>query len=37
LTGTLRTGSFSAADGAAVKGEIWIERAGDGRAPERRA
>jgi cytoskeletal protein CcmA (bactofilin family) len=26
LTGTLRTGSFSAADGAAVKGEIWIER-----------
>lgn len=37
LTGTLRTGSFSAADGAAVKGEIWIERPGDGRAPERRA
>ncbi|HEX7786516.1 MAG TPA: polymer-forming cytoskeletal protein [Methylomirabilota bacterium] len=36
LTGTLRTGSFSAADGAAVKGEIWIERAGDGQ-PERRA
>lgn len=29
LTGTLRTGSFSAADGAAVKGEIWIERPGD--------
>ena len=26
LTGTLKTGSFSAADGAAVKGEIWIER-----------
>lgn len=26
LTGTLRTGSFTAADGAAVKGEIWIER-----------
>ncbi|HEU4437935.1 MAG TPA: polymer-forming cytoskeletal protein [Methylomirabilota bacterium] len=35
LTGTLRTGSFSAADGAAVKGEIWIERPGDG-VPERR-
>jgi cytoskeletal protein CcmA (bactofilin family) len=26
LTGTLKTGSFSAADGAAVKGEIWIAR-----------
>ena len=26
LTGTLRTGSFSAADGASVKGEVWIER-----------
>ncbi|MBI2524870.1 MAG: polymer-forming cytoskeletal protein [Candidatus Rokubacteria bacterium] len=26
LTGTLRTGSFSAADGASVKGEIWVER-----------
>jgi hypothetical protein len=37
LTGTLRTGSFSAADGAEVKGEIWIERAGDGRDPERRS
>ena len=37
LTGTLRTGSFSAADGAAVKGEIWIERPETGRAPERRA
>ncbi len=36
LTGTLRTGSFSAADGAAVKGEIWIERPGNGRSPERR-
>jgi cytoskeletal protein CcmA (bactofilin family) len=36
LTGTLRTGSFSAADGAAVKGEIWIERSGDA-LPERRA
>ncbi|HME95784.1 MAG TPA: polymer-forming cytoskeletal protein [Methylomirabilota bacterium] len=35
LTGTLRTGSFSAADGAAVKGEIWIERPGEA-VPERR-
>ena len=35
LTGTLRTGSFSAADGAAVKGEIWIERPGDA-LPDRR-
>jgi cytoskeletal protein CcmA (bactofilin family) len=26
LTGTLRTGSFSAADGASVKGEVWVER-----------
>jgi cytoskeletal protein CcmA (bactofilin family) len=26
LTGTLKTGSFSAADGASVKGEMWIER-----------
>ena len=25
LTGSLRTGSFSAADGASVKGEIWVE------------
>lgn len=25
LTGTLRTGSFSAADGASVKGEVWVE------------
>lgn len=30
LTGTLKTGSFSAADGAAVKGEIWIARPGPG-------
>ena len=30
LTGTLKTGSFSAADGAEVKGEIWIERPGTG-------
>ena len=28
LTGTLRTGSLAAADGASVKGEVWIERAG---------
>jgi cytoskeletal protein CcmA (bactofilin family) len=38
LTGTLKTGSFSAADGAAVKGEIWIERPGTGdHTPERQA
>jgi cytoskeletal protein CcmA (bactofilin family) len=28
LTGTLKTGSFSAADGASVKGEIWVARNG---------
>lgn len=28
LTGNLKTGSFSAADGASVKGEIVVERAG---------
>lgn len=27
LTGTVKSGSFTAADGATVKGEIWIERA----------
>jgi hypothetical protein len=37
LTGTLKTGSFSAADGAAVKGEIWIERPAADPATERRA
>jgi len=26
LTGTVKSGSFSAADGASVKGEIWVER-----------
>jgi len=26
LTGTLKTTSFAAADGASVKGEIWVER-----------
>jgi cytoskeletal protein CcmA (bactofilin family) len=31
LTGTLKTGSFSAADGASVKGEIWIARGGQSR------
>jgi cytoskeletal protein CcmA (bactofilin family) len=25
LTGTLKTGSFAAADGASVKGEVWVE------------
>jgi cytoskeletal protein CcmA (bactofilin family) len=28
LTGTLKTGSFSAADGASVKGEVWVEPPG---------
>jgi cytoskeletal protein CcmA (bactofilin family) len=28
LTGNLRTGSFAAADGASVKGEIVVERSG---------
>ena len=27
LTGSLKTGSFSAADGASVKGEVWVEPA----------
>ncbi|MCI0546973.1 MAG: polymer-forming cytoskeletal protein [Candidatus Rokubacteria bacterium] len=31
LTGTLKTGSFSAADGASVKGEVWVERGGTSR------
>jgi len=26
LTGTVKSGSFTAADGATVKGEIWVER-----------
>lgn len=26
LTGTVKSGSFAAADGATVKGEIWVER-----------
>jgi cytoskeletal protein CcmA (bactofilin family) len=34
LTGSLKTGSFMAADGASVKGEVWVEppvaRAGPG-------
>jgi cytoskeletal protein CcmA (bactofilin family) len=27
LTGTLKAGSFSAAEGSSVKGEIWLDRA----------
>lgn len=27
LTGTLKSGSFTAAQGASVKGEVWVERA----------
>jgi cytoskeletal protein CcmA (bactofilin family) len=29
LTGTVKSGSLKAADGATVKGEIWVERPGD--------
>ena len=28
LTGSLKTGSFCAADGASVKGEVWVEPPG---------
>jgi cytoskeletal protein CcmA (bactofilin family) len=28
LTGSLKTGSFAAADGASVKGEVWVEPSG---------
>ena len=31
LTGTLKAGSFSAAEGSSVKGEIWLDRAEAGR------
>ena len=34
LTGTLKAGSFSAAEGSSVKGEIWLERAEPARAGE---
>ena len=27
LSGSLKTGSFTAADGASVKGEVWVEPA----------
>jgi cytoskeletal protein CcmA (bactofilin family) len=27
LTGTVKSGAFAAADGASVKGEVWVERA----------
>ena len=38
LTGSLKTGSFSAADGASVKGEVWVEpAAARGAAAERKA
>jgi cytoskeletal protein CcmA (bactofilin family) len=26
LTGSVKSGSFAAADGASVKGEVWVER-----------
>jgi cytoskeletal protein CcmA (bactofilin family) len=31
LTGTLRSGSLSAGNGATVKGEVWVEPAADSR------
>lgn len=34
LTGTLKAGSFSAAEGSSVKGEIWLERAEPARMSE---
>ena len=34
LTGTLKAGSFSAAEGSSVKGEIWLERAEPARMAE---
>ena len=34
LTGTLKAGSFSAAEGSSVKGEIWLERAEPARVAE---
>lgn len=37
LTGSLKTGSFMAADGASVKGEVWVEPAGTrASAPDRK-
>ena len=36
LTGTLKAGSFSAAEGASVKGEIWLERGQHSRTGESR-
>jgi cytoskeletal protein CcmA (bactofilin family) len=33
LTGSVRSGSFSAADGAVVKGELWVEPAPPAPAP----
>jgi cytoskeletal protein CcmA (bactofilin family) len=35
LTGTLKAGSFSAAEGSSVKGEIWLERAEPARVSDR--
>jgi len=37
LTGSLKTGSFSAADGASVKGEVWVEPGSSRSAGERKA
>jgi cytoskeletal protein CcmA (bactofilin family) len=35
LTGTVKSGSFRAADGASVKGEIWVEHAEPDATPRR--
>ncbi|HXJ83472.1 MAG TPA: polymer-forming cytoskeletal protein [Candidatus Methylomirabilis sp.] len=37
LTGSLKTGSFSAADGASVKGEVWVEPAAARSGPAERS
>jgi cytoskeletal protein CcmA (bactofilin family) len=36
LTGSLKTGSFTAADGASVKGEVWVEPAARASGAERK-
>ena len=33
LTGTVKSASFAAADGATVKGEVWVERSSPGVGP----
>jgi cytoskeletal protein CcmA (bactofilin family) len=36
VTGSLKTGSFSAADGASMKGEVWVDPGASTRGPERK-